>query len=133
VPNSPTSLLEGFQVEQQMLLTYCRHSISSQIMVKLTSLDENSLSRTITTVDDNTNGFRHLLIRLALSDATTSSSALLNSIFALSAYQLSGKHQGTSYKVNAINSLAKAMREESDRNDRLRQISASMLLVLTEV
>lgn len=118
-----------------MLLTYCQiYSAPALGHWPLTQFtDENSLSRIITTIDDSTNGFRHLLIRLALSDVSMSSNALLQAIFALSAYQLSGRNQGTAYKVNAINSLSKAMREEANRYDRLRQISASMLLVLCEV
>lgn len=103
--------------QQQMLLSYY----------------ETNLSRTFTIIDDSFNGFRHLLIKMALFDTSSSSNAVLQAIYALSAYRLNGPSQSVAYKVEAINFLTASMKEFSSTKDSLQTLAASMLLCLYEV
>ena len=95
----------------------------------LLSYYERVLSRLMTTIDDDHNGFRHILIRLALSDKSASSEAILQGILAFSAYHLSESGAGLEYSFAATKSLSASMRISTEPRDRLCQIAASMVLV----
>ena len=83
----------------------------------------------MTTIDDDHNGFRHVLIKLALSDKSASSEAVLQGILAFSAYHLSESGTGLEYSFAATKSLSASMRISTEPRDRLCQIAASMVLV----
>lgn len=94
----------------------------------LLSYYEGVLSRMITTIDDDRNGFRHLLIKMALSDASVSSAAVLQAILAFSAYHLSGSQAGIKHSFAATSALAASMRSSTGSRDRYYQLAASLLL-----
>lgn len=91
------------------------------------------LSRTFTTVDGDMNGFRYLVIKMALYDATPSSTAVLYAIFALSAFRLYGPCRSIVYKVEAINALSTSVGDVQSPQDSFRNLAASMLLCLYEI
>ena len=71
----------------------------------LLSYYESVLSRIITTIDDHRYGFRHVLLRLALSEKSVSSKVVVQGILAFSAYHLSEGGAGTEHNFTAINAL----------------------------
>ena len=95
----------------------------------LLSYYERVLSRMMTTIDDDHNGFRHVLIKLALSEKSASSEAVLQGILAFSAYHLSESGAGLEHSFAATKSLSASMRISTEPRDRLCQIAASMVLV----
>lgn len=95
----------------------------------LLSYYEAIASRLIATVDDDTNGFRHVLIKMALSDLNESSSAILQGILTFSAYHLHGIHAASAHNVAAVQALSKSLKTAFAPQDRLCQLAASMLLV----
>ena len=95
----------------------------------LLSYYERVLSRMMTTIDDDHNGFRHILIKLALSEKSASSEAVLQGILAFSAYHLSESGAGLEYSFAATKSLSASMRISTAPRDKLCQIAASMVLV----
>lgn len=99
----------------------------------LLSYYETVLSRMVTTIDDDRNAFRHVLIKMALSDASMSSVAVLQAILAFSANHLSGSQAGAKHSVAAINALSSSMRCSTELRDRYRQLAASLVLTTYEV
>ena len=96
----------------------------------LLSYYETVLSRIVTTIDDDRNGFRHVLIKMALSDASRSSAAVLQAILAFSAYHLSGSQAGVKHSFAAISALSSSMRSSTGVSDRHYQLAASLLLTV---
>ena len=96
---------------------------------KLLSYYETTASRMITTIDDDSNGFRHVLIGMAFSDSSDSSSALIEAILAFSACQLYGGDIASVHNAAAVHALSKSLKTSSATQDRLCQLAASMLLV----
>ena len=107
----------ALEVGDQMLLSYY----------------ETVLSRIITTVDDDRNGFRHVLIKMALSDSSTSSAAVLQAILAFSAYHLYGRQAGVKHNFAAISALSSSMRTSTELRDRYHQLATSLVLVMYAV
>lgn len=107
--STPWGVLE---VGDQMLLSYY----------------ETVLSRIITTVDDYRNGFRHVLIKMALSEPSVSSAAVLQAILAFSAYHLSGSQAGIQHSFAAISALSSSLRSSTELRDRYHQLAASLVL-----
>lgn len=95
----------------------------------LLSYYETVLCRMITTIDDDRNGFRHVLIKLALSENSASSEAVLQGILAFSAYHLSEGSSGIEHSFAATKALSASMRVATEPRDRLYQLAASMVLV----
>lgn len=95
----------------------------------LLSYYEVTASRLITTIDDDTNGFRHVLIKMAFSDSSDSSLAILQAILTFSAYHLYGADAAATHNLAAVGALARSLESSSDPRDRLGQLAASMLLV----
>lgn len=108
--STPWGVLE---VGDQMLLSYY----------------EKTLSRMVTSIDDDRNGFRHVLIKMALSNASESSAAVLQAILAFSAYHLSGSQAGIKHSFAAISALSYSMRFSTEPRDRYFQLAASMVLM----
>ncbi|CAF9936947.1 MAG: hypothetical protein HETSPECPRED_010509 [Heterodermia speciosa] len=96
---------------------------------KLLSYYETTASRMITTIDDEANGFRHVLISMAFSGSSDSSSAIIQAILAFSACQLYGGDAASVHNAAAVQALSKSMETSSAPQDRLCQLAASMLLV----
>ena len=96
---------------------------------KLLSYYETTASRMITTIDDDSNGFRHVLIRMAFSDPCDSSVAVLQAILAFSACQLYGGDAASVHNAAAVKALSKSIEASWTLKDRLCQLAASMLLV----
>ena len=94
----------------------------------LLSYYETVLSRIVTTIDDDRNGFRHVLIKMALSDSSVSSVAVLQAILAFSAYHLSGGQAGIKHSFAAISALSSSMRLSTELRDRYHQLAASLIL-----
>lgn len=92
-------------------------------------IDEKVVSRMVPTIDDDMNGFRHSLIRLALSDTSYSSLAVLQGLLAVSAYHLYGTGAGLPHIFVAVQALAYSMRHSSTSRDRVGQLAASMVLM----
>ena len=84
----------------------------------------------ITTIDDDRNGFRHLLIKMALSDVSVSSAAVLQALLAFSAYHLYGSQAGIKHSFAATSALAASMRSSTGIRDRYYQLAASLVLTI---
>jgi hypothetical protein len=93
--------------------------------------DDSILSRMITTIDDDTNGFRHELIPIALSSSEASSKGLLEATLALSSFHLGKQEEALMHKVKAINSLSKSFNGQNA--SRIAQFSACMMLCVYSV
>lgn len=96
----------------------------------LLSYYENVVSRTVTSIDDDMNGFRHILIMMALSEKSVFSSAVLEAVLAFSAYHLSGSQDVLDHSFVATEALSTAMRLSDQLRDRCLPLAASMLLVM---
>lgn len=96
----------------------------------LLSYYETKLSRIVTTIDDDRNGFCHVLIKLALSDGSKSSAAVLQAMLAFSAYHLSGSEAGIEHNFAAISALSSCMQSSTELNDRYCQLAASLVLTM---
>ena len=105
------------------------HSFKGGDQTLLSSYYETVLSREITTVDEGMNGFRNILIKIALSDSSTSSRAVLQRILAISAYHLSRGNAGVQHNFAAVNGLSKRLQSSSEVPSRFSQLAASMLLI----
>ena len=95
--------------------------------------DEGVFSRMVTTIDDDMNGFRHLLIKMALSGSSLASEAVLQGILAISAYHLFGSGAGLLYSFAATEALSRSMQVSTGFHDRISQLAAIMLLASYEV
>ena len=96
---------------------------------RLLSYYETTASRVITTIDDDSNGFRHVLIGMAFSGSSDSSFAMIQAILAFSACQLYGGDAASVQNAAAVQALSKSIATSSAPQDRLCQLAASMLLV----
>jgi hypothetical protein len=85
----------------------------------------------ITTVDDNTNGFRLELIPMALSSPEVASSGLLEAMMALSSFHLGRPGVALKHKVKAINALSNSFRVDS--SSRITQSATCMMLCVYSV
>lgn len=85
----------------------------------------------VTTIDDNTNGFRLQLIPIALSSSEASSKSLLQATLALSSFHLGRPEAALRHKVNAIRALTESFREASA--SRVAQFAACMMLCVYSV
>ena len=126
------------QINSRRLGFHSSHTISKPLSTPwgvlevgdqmLLSYYEGVLSRMIPTIDDDSNGFRHVLIKMALSDASVSSAAVLQAILAFSAYHLSGSQAGIKHSFAAISALSTSMRLSTELRDRYYQLAASLVL-----
>ncbi|KIM99357.1 hypothetical protein OIDMADRAFT_127129 [Oidiodendron maius Zn] len=89
------------------------------------------LSRMVTTIDDSKNGFRTVLLPMALSEANNASSGLRQALFAISAYHLWGHDTALKYKLSAIRHLSKSL--QNGENETLLQFATSMMLCIGDV
>lgn len=85
----------------------------------------------ITTIDDNTNGFRLDLIPMAMSSSTTSSRSLLQATLALSSFHLGRPEDALKHKVQAIKALSESFQAED--SSRIAQFAACMMLCVYSV
>lgn len=91
----------------------------------------------ITTIDDDTNGFRLELIPMALSSTAASSRSLLQTTLALSSFHLGRPEEALKYKVKAIKSLSESFKVvpgsvESEK-EKATQFAACMMLCVYSV
>lgn len=77
------------------------------------------------------NGFRTVILPVALSDASDASSGLRQAIFAISAYHLWGHDAAVKYKLSAIMHLSKSLQNGEDAA--LSQFATSMMLCIGDV
>jgi hypothetical protein len=91
---------------------------------------DSVLARMITTIDDNTNGFRLDLIQMALSSSDASSRSLLQATLALASFHLGRPEEALKHKVRAIKSLNESLQGEGQR---MTQIAACMMLCVYSV
>ncbi|KAH7135689.1 fungal-specific transcription factor domain-containing protein [Dendryphion nanum] len=98
---------------------------------RLLSYFDSVLARMITTIDDNTNGFRLKLIPMALSSTDASSKSLLQAISALSSFHLGRSEEALQHKVKAIKSLSKSFQEGPSAM--LTQFATCMMLCVYSV
>lgn len=85
----------------------------------------------ITTINDSTNGFRRVLLPIALCDQSLSSQSLRQSIMALSATHLYNSNAAVKYKLNAIRLLSRSF--ELEEPDACSQLATCMMLCVTDV
>ncbi|KAJ4363984.1 hypothetical protein N0V83_009438 [Neocucurbitaria cava] len=95
------------------------------------SADDSVLARMITTIDDNTNGFRLDLMRMALSSSDASAQSLLQATLALSSFHLGRAEEALKHKVRAIKSLSESVRTESASKP--TQLAACLMLCVYSV
>jgi hypothetical protein len=96
----------------------------------LLSYYDSVLARMITTIDDNTNGFRLDLIRMALASSDASSRSLLQATLALSSFHLGRPEEALKHKVRAIKCLNESLQGDGQR---MTQIAACMMLCVYSV
>ncbi|KUJ22952.1 uncharacterized protein LY89DRAFT_162264 [Mollisia scopiformis] len=89
------------------------------------------LSRMVTTIDDARNGFRTILLPMALSETNHATSGLRQAMFAISAYHLWGHDTAVKYKLSAIRHLSKSFQDGEDAI--LPQFATSMMLCIGDV
>jgi hypothetical protein len=94
------------------------------------SIDDQVLARMVTTIDDNTNGFRLDIIPIALS-GDAGSQSLLQATLALSSYHLGREEDALSHKVRALKSLSESFQHSNA--SRLSQFAACMMLCVYSV
>ncbi|KAF2797979.1 hypothetical protein K505DRAFT_234338 [Melanomma pulvis-pyrius CBS 109.77] len=97
----------------------------------LLSYYDSVLARMITTIDDDTNGFRLDLIQMALSSSDASSRSLLQATLALSSFHLGRQEKALQHKVQAIKSLSESFQAES--TSKLAQLATCMMLCVYSV
>lgn len=85
----------------------------------------------VTTVDDDTNGFRLDLIPMALSSSDASSRSLLQATLALSSFHIGRPEEALQHKVKAIKSLSESFQTETA--SKLTQLAACMMLCVYSV
>lgn len=85
----------------------------------------------ITTIDDSRNGFRGILLPLALAEKEISSQSLRHAIFAVSASHLWGEAAAVKYKIAAIRFLSQSLNTGEVPN--ISQFSACMMLLICDV
>jgi hypothetical protein len=94
------------------------------------SIDDQVLARMVTTIDDNTNGFRLDIIPMALS-GDAGSQSLLQATLALSSYHLGREEDALNHKVRALKSLSESF--QHCNASRLSQFAACMMLCVYSV
>lgn len=99
----------------------------------LLSYWDSVLSRMITTVDDNTNGFRLNLIPMALSSSDAASRSLLQATLALSSFHIGKQDEALRHKVRAIQSLKESFEFRTGAGGKMAQLSACMMLCVYSV
>jgi hypothetical protein len=128
------SLKFGFEVtllsKDASLLSYCMFA-RLNCLLRLTGVDTSCLSSMITTINDSANGFRMVLLPIALYGQSLSSQSLRQSILALSATHLYGPNAAVEYKLNAIRLLSQSF--ESCESDTTSQLATCMMLCVTDV
>lgn len=85
----------------------------------------------ITTIDDDTNGFRRELIPMALSSPNASARSLLQATLALSSFHLGRPEEALKHKVKAINALSESFKVAD--TSRVAQFAACMMLCVYSV
>jgi hypothetical protein len=80
----------------------------------------------VTTIDDDTNGFRINLIPMVLSSIDASSRSLLQATLALSSFHLGRQEDALTYKTQAIKSLSESFLNVDA--SKLTQVAACMML-----
>ncbi|CZR57513.1 uncharacterized protein PAC_07402 [Phialocephala subalpina] len=89
------------------------------------------LSRMVTTIDDAKNGFRNVLLPMALSDANNATAGLRQAMLAISAYHLWGHDAAINYKLSAIRYLSKSLHNGEEAP--LPQFTTCMVLCIGDV
>ncbi|KIW02021.1 uncharacterized protein PV09_06527 [Verruconis gallopava] len=97
----------------------------------LLSYYEDVISRMITTIDDAGNGFRNVLLPLALSSRDLSSQALLKATIALSAFHLGRYELAIQNKLAAIKALSASI--NAGTGSEAIQLAACMMLCVNSV
>ena len=120
-PKPTRSLSYGYetciQSGDSSLLSYCKFNSLYFCQYPQTepgSIDTNVISRMITTIDDEKNGFHAFLIPVATSTSSLSSQSLMKAILALAAFHLHGEKSAIKYKVEAFRLLSNAIKKEED-------------------
>ena len=97
-------------------------------------VDNERLSRMISTVDIS-NGFREVLLPMALTSASAASDSLRNAMLAVSAFHRFGSQASLAYKSRALRALSTSLSqgEGSTRATLETQLAASMMLCVYNV
>ncbi|PVH97578.1 hypothetical protein DM02DRAFT_730495 [Periconia macrospinosa] len=98
---------------------------------ELLSYYDSVVARMITTIDDDTNGFRLNLIPMALSSTETSSKSLLEATLALAAFHVGREEDALKHKVRAIRLLSDSI--QSPHQNKIAQFSTCMMLCVYSV
>ncbi|KAF2114460.1 fungal-specific transcription factor domain-containing protein [Lophiotrema nucula] len=114
-PTPAISIAPGFESKDGYLLSYY----------------DQVLARMITTIDDNSNGFRLDLIPMALASSDAASTSLLQATLALSSFHLGRAEDALRYKVKAIKSLSDSF--QNGTASQLSQFASCMMLCVYSV
>lgn len=71
---------------------------------------ESVLSRMITTIDDNGNGFRKEILPMAIASQTDSAQSLYNALLAVAAFHLGRTEEALRYKLTALQLLGTSVK-----------------------
>jgi hypothetical protein len=115
---------------QAGLLSYCKiyHPTGT---LRLNSSDQHSPTQLLTFA--NHSEIQHTVLRMAFTDPSFASSAILYAIYAFSSLSLSYAAQALQYKAKAIRAIQISTAQDSATKDALQRIVAANLLTLFEV
>ncbi|KAF2637258.1 hypothetical protein P280DRAFT_458462 [Massarina eburnea CBS 473.64] len=119
----------GIRVEVPRTLSFLRLGDGE---AELLRYYDSVVARMITTIDDDTNGFRLDLIPMALSASDSPSQSLLQATLALSSFHAGREEEALSHKVKAIKLLSDSLQQNSGAN-RMAQFSTCMMLCVYSV
>lgn len=100
----------------------------------LTILVESIAFNSLATFDQDRLEFRNLLLRLALSNASPVSKAVLQSALALSSLHRYGvQEEATQHKISALQTLGASSKHSIDGPEGIQHLAAGMILAHFEV
>jgi len=120
--------------EERELLDHCRYNTSLYNFIKLTLAVMCMASSTLAIFEPDKNEFLSLLVRLALSDSSPSSMAVLQSALALSSFDQHGLQADVFwFKARALRALIISCNHYFESPTVVQHIAASMILCHLEV
>jgi hypothetical protein len=124
--------LDGSIFDEPLIL-HCKQSINIASCATLIITDEHKVAGMLTSTHDAR--FQNLLLSMSFTDNSSSSVAVRQALYALTALHLYGFEVAMRYKYKAVRALdhAHSLQWTSNTKDRLQHIAAGLLLSLFEV
>lgn len=118
---------------QMYLIDYCKF-VMSQLTSALMGLVQNTAHKCLRTWDHDPSDVGNIILRMALSNKTPSSAALLKSLLAISSLHRYGLHvEAANFRISALRALATASTGNLNKDEAKQHVAAGMLLYSLEV